>query len=87
MVLEHFADHVEFREDPRAAVRQFRKHVGWYAKGLVGASAFRARAMELESVDEVRRALDEFFSTAVPDARSMGVDEEDDGIDYRTAYG
>lgn len=87
VVLEHFADHVEFREDPRAAVRQFRKHVGWYAKGLVGASAFRARAMELESVVEVRRALDEFFSTAVPDARSMGVDEEDDGIDYRTAYG
>lgn len=88
VVLEHFRAHVEFRDDPRAAVRQFRKHIGWYAKGLVGASAFRAEAMNLETIEEVERALDLFFSTAVPDARyASGQFEEDDGIDYRTAYG
>jgi len=88
VVLEHFEAHVTFREDPRAAVRTFRNHIGWYSRGLVGAAAFRARAMELESVDEVRRALDAFFSTAVPDPRSShGGGEEDDGVDYRTAYG
>ncbi len=87
LVLEHFRAHVEFRGDPRAAVRQFRKHIGWYARGLVGASAFRGEAMQLESVKEVERALDAFFSTAVPDLRSRPDAEGDDGIDYRTAYG
>lgn len=88
VVMEHFAAHVEFRADPRAAVRQFRKHIGWYAKGLVGASSFRAEAMKLETVEEVERALDAFFSRALPDPRyAAGQAEEDDGIDYRTAYG
>lgn len=87
VVMEHFRSHVEFRGDPRAAVRQFRKHIGWYAKGLVGASAFRAEAMNLETVEEVERALDAFFSRAAPDPRSHLDREEDDGIDYRTAYG
>lgn len=88
VVLEHFAAHVEFRGDPRAALRQFRKHIGWYAKGLSGASAFRAEAMNLETVEAVERALDAFFSSAVPDVRyAASQAEEDDGIDYRTAYG
>lgn len=87
VVMEHFRAHVDFRSDSRAAVRQFRKHIGWYAKGLVGASAFRAEAMNLESLEEVERALDAFFSTAAPDLRSRPDADDDDGIDYRTAYG
>lgn len=91
VVLQHFRDYVVFCEDDRRAVRQFRKHIGWYAKGLSDAAAFRGAAMLLETVAEVEEALDRFFSTATVELRGGGAaasaEEEDDGIDYRTAYG
>lgn len=87
LVMAHFEDHLEFCGDERRAVRQFRKHLGWYAKGLVGAASFRAMAMQIESSAELGAALDRFFSIAETDRRSRPVVEEDDGIDYRTAYG
>ncbi|HWV38185.1 MAG TPA: tRNA dihydrouridine synthase DusB [Vulgatibacter sp.] len=86
LVMRHFAEHLAFCGDERRAVHQFRKHLGWYAKGLVGAAAFRSEAMRIEPAAELAACMDAFFSTAAPDRRT-GRAEEDDGIDYRTAYG
>lgn len=85
LVLEHFEAHLEFCGDALRAVRQFRKHAAWYARGLVGATAFRSAVMQLDDVSEVRAALDAFFSVAERDGGPLT--EDDDGIDYRTAYG
>lgn len=87
LVLEHFDDHMDFCGDERRGVHQFRKHLGWYARGLVGAAAFRSAAMRIESAAELRRALDDFFRDAVLDRRAIERDAEDDGVDYRAAYG
>jgi tRNA-dihydrouridine synthase B len=46
------------------ALRQFRKHLLWYAHGLHGAAAFRAHAARLEERDEVLGAIDAFFGEA-----------------------
>ena len=86
LVLEHFEAYRTFCGDDRRAVHQFRKHVGWYVKGLVGAASFRKGAMSLEGADELAAALRGFLESAVPDGGAANVDE-DDGVDYRAAYG
>jgi len=86
LVMRHFEQHLAFCGDERRAVHQFRKHLGWYAKGLVGAASFRSEAMRIEPAAELAARLDAYFSTAVADRRS-GQAEDDDGVDYRTAYG
>jgi tRNA-dihydrouridine synthase len=85
LVMEHFEAHLEFCGDERRAVHQFRKHLGWYARGLVGAAAFRSEAMRIEPSAELRVMLDRYFAEAELDRRAAV--EEDDGVDYRAAYG
>ena len=43
------------------AVREMRKHIGWYIHGLRGAAAVRAKINRCESPEEVDRILDSFF--------------------------
>jgi tRNA-dihydrouridine synthase B len=45
-------------------VRIARKHISWYTRGLVGASAFRHAMNRLDEVDAQRQAVNEFFSQA-----------------------
>ena len=45
----------------RAAIREMRPHLAWYAKGLPGASRFRAEVNRLEAEEEVIAALAAFF--------------------------
>lgn len=40
------------------ALREARKHAGWYTKGLRGASALRARASELATMTDLDRFID-----------------------------
>ena len=43
------------------AVREMRKHVSWYIKGMENAASFRSQINTLEDVDEIKRLLVEFF--------------------------
>jgi tRNA-dihydrouridine synthase B len=45
-----------------AAVREMRKHLAWYAKGLPGAARFRAGVNLLTTTADMVRAIEEFFS-------------------------
>ena len=45
----------------RVAVREMRKHVCWYAKGLPGAAAFRAAVNHIEHREQFLLAVEEFF--------------------------
>jgi len=44
-----------------SGVRNARKHLAWYSRGLVGSAEFRARVNMLDDADAVRQALDGFF--------------------------
>jgi tRNA-dihydrouridine synthase B len=44
------------------AVREMRKHIGWYIHGLRGAAAVRARINRCNDPDETERILEEFFA-------------------------
>jgi nifR3 family TIM-barrel protein len=50
----------------RVALREMRKHFSWYAKGVAGASQFRAEINRLADRDEVLTTVRSFFS-GVPD--------------------
>jgi nifR3 family TIM-barrel protein len=83
LVLEHFAAHVAFVGEELGAVRQFRKHLAWYAYGLHGAAAFRAEVNQITHAEQVETAVRRFFSQARIDPSA----NEEQDVDYRAALG
>jgi nifR3 family TIM-barrel protein len=50
--LEHARLALRLQGDTRKTALEFRKHFGWYTKGLPGASELRQRLFAIESIDE-----------------------------------
>lgn len=48
-------------EGERVAVREMRKHLAWYARGVAGAAAFRGMVNTLSTRDDMIKAIDDFF--------------------------
>jgi len=55
----HMAD--EFELDPRGAAVEFRKHLGWYVKGLPGSADLRKQLYAVRSVSEVEAIFGEYL--------------------------
>ena len=58
MMLRHFNDVLELKGE-YAAVREMRKHVGWYLKGLPGSAAFRGKINQITSAELLRESIQE----------------------------
>ncbi len=58
MMLRHFNDVLDLKGE-YVAVREMRKHIGWYLKGVPGAAAFRGKINQINSAGELRRAIEE----------------------------
>lgn len=56
MMLRHFEDVLALKGE-YAAVREMRKHVGWYLKGVPGAAAFRGSINKITGAEELRKAI------------------------------
>jgi len=56
MMLRHFKDLMELKGE-YAAVREMRKHVGWYLKGVHGAAAFRGAVNQITKADLLEEAI------------------------------
>ena len=52
VALEHAQLAVRLQGDTRKTVLEFRKHLGWYTRGLPGSSALRERLFQVESMGE-----------------------------------
>jgi tRNA-dihydrouridine synthase B len=52
MALEHARLAIRLQGDTRRTVLEFRKHLGWYTRGLHGSSALRQRLFQIESMGE-----------------------------------
>ncbi|MOA55992.1 tRNA-dihydrouridine synthase B [compost metagenome] len=57
------------------AVREMRKHLAWYLKGLKGSSRIKDLIMEETKRDEMVRILENFVD-------GMSVDKESDEVEY-----
>jgi tRNA-dihydrouridine synthase len=56
--VEHAENAIRFEEDAAKAILEFRKHLGWYTRGLPGGRQLRQELFQVESLAEVRALLE-----------------------------
>ena len=66
VVHRHLIEHVARFTSELAGVRSFRMSLSWYARGLVGAAAFRRVAVRIDTLAELVPFCERFFCAAVP---------------------
>ena len=62
IALEHARMVKEYEADPRGAAIEFRKHLGWYVKGLPDAADMKRRLYAVESLGEVEGIFGEYLA-------------------------
>ena len=61
VIRKHIEALCEEKGEPRA-MREARKHVGWYIHGMRGAAEFRRRAGELSTLEDLDRLLGDLYA-------------------------
>jgi tRNA-dihydrouridine synthase B len=61
VALEHARLALRLQGDSRRTVMEFRKHLGWYTRGLHGSSALRQRLFQIESIAEAEAIFLEYL--------------------------
>ena len=69
ILLEHY-DAILAHYGAAIGVRVARKHLGWYSKGLSGASEFRATANRMDDPQDVRAAVRSLFGRGIENGPS-----------------
>ncbi|HUR93211.1 MAG TPA: tRNA dihydrouridine synthase DusB [Gemmatimonadales bacterium] len=64
VALEHARLALRLQGDTRKTVIEFRKHLGWYTKGLHGASELRQRLFQVESMAQAEAIFLEYLEPA-----------------------
>jgi tRNA-dihydrouridine synthase B len=61
VALEHARLAIRLQGDTRRTVLEFRKHLGWYTRGLHASSALRQRLFQIESIGEAETIFLEYL--------------------------
>jgi nifR3 family TIM-barrel protein len=72
IVLEHARMVEQYEPDPRGAAIEFRKHLGWYVKGMPHAAEMKKRLFAVNSFSEIEEIFADYLSTS-----SRAVDSEE----------
>src|SRR3954463_14943651 len=64
IALDHARKVMAYDTDPRGAAIEFRKHLGWYAKGLHGGAELRKKLYAVTSFGEVEGIFAEYLDNA-----------------------
>lgn len=64
MILYHLSKMCEYKPE-KIAIREMRKHIGWYIHGMRGSSKTRNEINHTESIDDIKRILDRFFQNVI----------------------
>lgn len=70
--LDHAEKALRFGGDPQRALLEFRKHLGWYTKGLPDGRRLRERLFEVETLEDVRALLGEYLERAEEEPLLIG---------------
>jgi tRNA-dihydrouridine synthase B len=62
VALEHANLAIELQGDSRRTVLEFRKHFGWYTRGMPGANTLRQRLFQVETMREAEEIFSEYLS-------------------------
>ena len=79
IALEHARKVMAYDTDPRGAAIEFRKHLGWYAKGLHGGAELRKRLYAVTSFAQVEGIFADYLANAERYAASGVAPADDDG--------
>jgi tRNA-dihydrouridine synthase len=60
--LEHAQLALRLQGNTRKTAMEFRKHLGWYTKGLPGSAELRQRLFAIESMAEAERIFHEYLA-------------------------
>jgi len=63
IALEHARMVQEYEPDPRGAAIEFRKHLGWYVKGLENSADLRKKLYAVESFSEIETIVNDYLET------------------------
>jgi tRNA-dihydrouridine synthase len=61
VALDHARLAIRLQGETRRTVLEFRKHLGWYTRGLHGSSALRQRLFQIESIGEAEAIFLEYL--------------------------
>ena len=75
VAIEHARMAESYENDPRGAAIEFRKHLGWYVKGIPGSADLRRQLHQVVSLGEVEELLGEYIF-----ARKRGDITEEEGV-------
>jgi nifR3 family TIM-barrel protein len=64
IALDHARMAAAYEPDPRGAAIEFRKHLGWYCKGLPGSAELRRKVHAVESLGEVEGIFADYLENA-----------------------
>jgi tRNA-dihydrouridine synthase B len=64
VAIEHARMAAAYEADPRGAAIEFRKHLGWYVKGLPGSADLRRQLHAVDSLDEVEGIFAAYLADA-----------------------
>jgi nifR3 family TIM-barrel protein len=62
IALDHARMAASFESDPRGAAIEFRKHLGWYVKGLPGSAKLRQRLHQVSALGEVEAIFGDYLA-------------------------
>ncbi len=62
VALEHARMAASYEPDPRGAALEFRKHLGWYVKGLPGSARLRQRLYQVTALGEVEGIFTDYLA-------------------------
>ena len=78
IALDHARMAEDYEADPRGAAIEFRKHLGWYVKGLPGSSDLRRQLHAVDSIAEVEGIFADYLHRGpTDDARVAHVAERE----------
>jgi tRNA-dihydrouridine synthase len=62
VALRHARLQLEIQGDDRRTALEFRKHLGWYTRGLRGAAELRRELYTIESMAEIERIFEAYLA-------------------------
>jgi len=75
VAIDHARMAADYEVDPRGAAIEFRKHLGWYVKGLPGSAELRRRLHAVEALSEVEDILGDYLRNRERFEREQPQDE------------
>jgi tRNA-dihydrouridine synthase B len=82
IALEHARMAESYEADPRGAAIEFRKHLGWYVKGVTNSAELRRKLHAVTSLSQVEDVFAEYLADPHRGAnRALGARDEDSDAD------